>query len=270
MPELPEVEFAASQLRRWMQGRRVARARAPKTRVLREQTPVAFSRRLTGRVLERVERRGKYLLLQFDGDAGLLAHLGMTGKLVRRPLGEEVAYSRGRFELEDGFAVHLRDPRMFGRLTTARFDELLALPEIVRLGPDAREAEVTARVLRERFGNSVRPVKVALMDQEVLAGLGNIHAAEALYRARIDPRRPARSLDDAELRRLATGIRRTIDFALEQVDGDEEIDYVEEPGAENPFLVYGRAGERCRRCGTTVESIAQGGRTTHFCPGCQR
>ncbi len=270
MPELPEVEFAAGQLRRWMEGRRVERAVAPKTRVLREQTPAAFSKRLSGRVLERVERRGKYLLLQFEGDAGLLAHLGMTGKLTRQPSGEAVPYSRGRFELEDGFAVHLRDPRMFGRLTVARFGELLALPEIRKLGPDAKEPEVTARVLRERLGESSRPIKVALMDQEVLAGLGNIHAAEALYRARIDPRRPAHSLEPGELKRLANAILKTIDFALAQVAGEEEIDYVEEPGTVNPFLVYGRAGETCRRCGGTVQSMVQGGRTTHFCPGCQR
>jgi formamidopyrimidine-DNA glycosylase len=114
------------------------------------------------------------------------------------------------------------------------------------------------------------PLKVALLDQTRVAGLGNIHAAEALYRARLHPSRQVSSLKPPELKRLAKGIHDTIAFAIAQDQGAEEIEYVEEPDAENPFWIYGRRGEKCRnRCGATVKTFTQGGRTTYFCPRCQ-
>ena len=268
MPELPEVEYAANRLRQWMLGRLVLRAKAEPTRLLRGQPARRFSQALTGRRLERVERRGKYLLLFFDGNAGLLAHLGMTGKLVRRPTGVAEPFSHARFELEDGFTVHFRDPRKFGRLSAEPADRLFLLPEIAALGPDALLEPPTAESLGERLSRTARPVKVALMDQSVLAGLGNIHAAEALFRARIDPLLRADRLSEEQRRRLAQAIGETIALGLAN-DEEEEITYVEE-GAPNPFLVYGKAGEACPRCGQRLASLTQGGRTTHFCPHCQR
>lgn len=270
MPELPEVEHAARLIRSWMEGRRVERAVAEAGRVLRDQTPRRFAAALKGRRLQAVERRGKYLLLAFDRDVGLLAHLGMTGKIVRRDRGERELYSRARFELEGGEVVHFRDPRKFGRLAVARASGLAALPEIAGLGPDAWLEPPTAPLLAARLGRTGRPLKLALMDQAVVAGLGNIQVAEALFRAGLDPRRRADRLGPAELGRLAAAIRESLAFTLARltpVQGD--VAYVEEPGTPNPFLVYGRAGEPCPRCGTPLASIVQGGRTTHFCPRCQ-
>ncbi len=270
MPELPEVEHAARQLRAWMLGRRIVRASAPRSRVLRGQSPHRFAATLTGRRLESVERKGKYLMLAFDRDVGLLAHLGMTGKFVRRLPAELEPYSRARFEL-GGEVVHLRDPRKFGRLSLVEARELPRAKEIAALGPDAWEEPPTLLSLSEAFARTRRPVKLVLMDQAVLAGLGNIHVAEALFRAGIDPRRRADRLAAAELGRLAAAIRESLAFALAKltpIQGD--VAYVEEPGTVNPFLVYGKAGERCPRCGARLRSIVQGGRTTHFCPGCQR
>jgi len=270
MPELPEVEHAARQLRAWMQGKRILRAAAARTRVLRGQSPARFAKALTGRRLVSVDRKGKYLLLGFDGDVGLLAHLGMTGKFVRRAPGEDVPHGRARFELR-GQVVHLRDPRMFGRLRVLKATELWAVKEIAALGPDAWEEPPTLQSLADTFARTTRPVKVVLLDQAVLSGLGNIHAAEALFRAGIDPRRRADRLAPADLGRLAAAIRESLAFALAKltpVQGD--VAYLEEPGTANPFLVYGKAGEKCPRCGAKVRSIVQGGRSTHFCPGCQR
>ncbi len=271
MPELPEVEFAARQLRRWMVGRRVVRAVAEPSRVLRGRPPREIARALRGRRLEAVRRRGKYLLLELDGGAGALLHLGMTGKLVRREEGEAEDYSRARFELDDHRAVHLRDPRKFGRLTVGPMPQLERLKEVAALGPDADDPALDAEALAGRLARTRRPLKIALMDQRVLAGLGNIHAAEALFRAQLSPKRRSDRLSPAQLGRLAASIRETIGFALASMPKEEaDIEYVEEQGAENPFLVYGKAGERCPRCQGPLRSFSQGGRTTFWCPRCQR
>jgi formamidopyrimidine-DNA glycosylase len=267
MPELPEVEFARQSLLRWLEGRRVVRAQAqPEVRTFRQSSPEDFER-LRGRLLE-ATRRGKYLLLAFERDLGLLAHLGMTGKFVRRPQGHPEPYSRARLHLDDGSVIHFRDPRLFGRLQVVPATALEQQEVIRGLGPDPLRDGLDAKLLRERLGPSRQDLKVALMDQARLAGLGNIHAAEALYRAGLHPARAPQSLTGAEWRRLASAIHQSLAFALEGEQG-EEIEYVEEPGAQNPFRIYGRAGEKCARCGGKVRSFTQAGRTTHYCPGCQ-
>jgi formamidopyrimidine-DNA glycosylase len=217
-----------------------------------------------------VERRGKYLLLRFDGEAGVLAHLGMTGKLLLRNAGEPAPYSRARWELESGEVVHLCDMRKFGRLALA--GDLPAMPEIAALGPDAMDPRLSGALLEERLGRTKRPVKIALMDQTAIAGLGNIHAAESLFRAKIDPRRGSDRLTRADLERLARAIQDDLAYALQvQPRGPSgDVEYVEEPGTPNPFLVYGKAGERCPRCGAPLRSFVQGGRTTYACLSCQR
>ena len=266
MPELPEVEFARRALVRWLEGRRVERCEAPATRVFRGARREDFER-LRGR-LERLERRGKYLLFTFEADQGLLAHLGMTGKFVRRSAGHPEPYSRARLHLDDGQVVHLRDPRLFGRLEPLPAHTLPTLPVVRALGRDPLVDGLTPSQLAAAVGPSRQPLKVALMDQGRLAGLGNIHAAEACFRAGLHPARAPASLTPEEWRRLARAVHRTLRFALEHETG-EEIAYLEEAGAPNPFHIYGRAGESCGRCGQRVRSFVQGGRTTHFCPGCQ-
>ena len=271
MPELPEVEFAAGQLRRWMEGRKILQATAGKTRIIRGSSPKAFAEHLTGRKLTLVERHGKYLMLHFDHNEGLVGHLGMTGKFVRRPKGAEEKFSRASFELEDGHTVHYRDPRMFGRLTLCPGDKLHQRKEIAQLGPDLKNTRATAELLAERLKKTSRAIKVALMDQTVVAGLGNIHAAEALFRAGINPRKAGGKLSKEQRAALSRAISEAIAYALKEQGADsDEISYVEEPGTANPFLVYGRKGEPCRRCKAAIKAITQGGRTTFFCPKCQR
>ncbi len=269
MPELPEVEIARRDLLRWTQGHRVLRAVAdPQARTFRGADPRAFAK-LKGQ-LTSAERKGKYLLVAFDSGYGALLHLGMTGKLVRRPSRHEEPYSRARFLLDDGHAVHFRDPRLFGRIEPVKADALWHLPPIRALGPDPLVDGLTPSSLEAALSRSKQPLKVALMDQGRLAGLGNIHAAEALYRARLHPSRQPGTLTRTEWGRLSRAIHASLKFALQsEGEGDGDIEYVEEPGAPNPFLIYGRAGEQCRRCQATVQSFVQGGRTTHFCPSCQ-
>jgi formamidopyrimidine-DNA glycosylase len=266
MPELPEVEIARRNLESWLRSAGVSAAEADRTRIFRGADRASFER-LRGRLVF-ARRRGKTLLLGFEQNQGLLSHLGMTGKWVRRPAGQPEPYSRARLRLEDGSVLHYRDPRLFGRLEPTPADALERLPAVRQLGPDPLLDRVDGPKLASIFGRSRTPLKVALMDQRRLAGLGNIHVAEALWRARLSPLRPARGLDAAEWRRLATAIRAVIRFALTQEQG-EDIAYVEEPGTPNPFKVYGRAGKPCLRCGTRVRSVRQAGRSTYFCAWCQ-
>jgi len=265
MPELPEVEIARRNLARWLRGRRVVRAEAAPSRVFRGARREDFLT-LQGR-LKSLERRGKYLLFTFEGGRGLLGHLGMTGRFLRRPPEAEVSHSRARLFLDNGQVVHFCDSRLFGRLEPCDASGLYSLEAVQALGRDPLVDGLTPEQLEEAVGSSRQALKVALMDQGRVAGLGNIHAAEALFRAGLHPARKPASLTPAEWRRLAEAIHATLDFGLREQEGDEPA-YLED-GAENRFLVYGRAGTPCTRCGTKVQSCPQGGRTTHFCPKCQ-
>ena len=265
MPELPEVELTRRNLERWLAGRRVVRADAERTRTFRGASRSAFQS-LRG-VLVDASRKGKYLLLRFESD-GLLAHLGMTGKFVRRPSGVTEPYSRARLYLDNDDVIHFRDPRRFGRLEPARGEGLWELAAIRRLGRDPLNEGLSATQLKAALGKTKQPIKVALMDQSRIAGLGNIHASEALFRAGISPMRRPSGLASGEWTKLARAIRDTIRFAIDREEG-EGSEYVEEPGTVNPFLVYDRRGERCPKCKATVRSMVQAGRTTYFCPKCQ-
>jgi formamidopyrimidine-DNA glycosylase len=266
MPELPEVEVAARALRRWTKGKSVTAAEAEPCRVFRGADARAFTA-LRGKVTS-ITRRGKYLMVAFADGRGFVGHLGMTGKWVRREAGQSEPYSKARLRLDSGEVLHYRDPRMFGRIEPAAASELPKVPAVAALGVDPLVDGLDADRLREALAGTSSDLKVALMDQSRVAGLGNIHAAEALYRAHLHPARKPASLSSAEWTTLAGAIHAALQFALEHEDGDD-IRYVEEPGAPNPFLVYGREGDSCPACGSAFASFTQGGRTTWYCPGCQ-
>lgn len=270
MPELPEVEFAARALRRWMEGERVVSAEAEESRIFRGSEREAFLRRLPGTRLEWIERRGKILLLGFSENVGLLSHLGMTGKWVRVPEGAPPpSHLRARLRLGNGETVGYRDPRLFGRLAVHPADALLSLPEVRALGPDPLVDGLDVDALHARLSRSSRPVKVALMDQAVIAGIGNIQATEALFLAGLHPARPASSLDRAEVRKLVAAILTSIEETLAIQGEGDAITYVEEARSQNPFRIYGRAGSPCPRCGAELQKLELGGRTSVFCPRCQ-
>jgi formamidopyrimidine-DNA glycosylase len=267
MPELPEVEIASRQLRRWLRGKRIVRARAERTRVIRGQGPQRFAE-LAGHALAGMERFGKWMLLSFDGGEGLLSHLGMTGKWIRRRKGQAApSNARATLELADGNAVDYRDPRLFGRLVRGKTKALRELPALRALGPDPL-GDIDLDRLHGILSRTNRSLKEALMDQRVLAGLGNILVSESLHRAGLDPRRRGISLAPEDTRRLAGAIQQAIKASLDEEDSPEPITYVEE-GGENFFLVYDRAGKPCATCKTPIERIVQGGRSTFFCPVCQ-
>jgi formamidopyrimidine-DNA glycosylase len=274
MPELPEVEIAARNLRAWTRDRTIVSADGAATAryVFRPSTPAAFARAVTGARIGEIRRVGKHLLVALEKDGaplGVLAHLGMTGKWLRRAEGDPpTRFSRARLHLDDGTVLHFDDLRLFGRLRIvagARFDEV---PEVGALGKDPLEHGLDAAALGEALGRSKLPVKVRIMDQAVLAGVGNIYASEACFRAKVDPRRRGPSLSRAEVTRLARAIVTALKDGIARQEGPE-ITYVEE-GGENPFLVYGKEGERCPRCRkAAIRRVVQAQRSTFFCPECQ-
>lgn len=256
MPELPEVEFAARSLRGWLDGAVVRHATIPKTRVVRGSSPRTLVRALEGRRFVGVDRRGKWLRLLLDDDARVFSHLGMSGRWLRRTADDpEVPSERLRLDIERRgrvSTVRYVDPRMFGRFVVARED----LPEWNALGPDPLVDGVDIARLVAVLAKTKRTIKEALMDQRVLAGIGNIQATDALFRAKIDPRARA---DALERRRIARA----------RLAEGPEITYVEDANAPNPFVVYGRAPGPCPRCRTPLTRVVLGGRGTVFCPSCQ-
>jgi formamidopyrimidine-DNA glycosylase len=262
MPELPEVEYATQRLRGWLSGKKIRSAHVPPSLVVRG--PV--EKLLAGRKVTAVDRRGKWIRIALSGGKLVYSHLGMTGKWVRRAASDAPErFERARLDVS-GASVRYLDPRMFGRLIAADH-----VPAWDALGPDPLIDGVDVRALTERFSRTRRSVKETLMDQTVLAGVGNIQASESLWRAKIHPGRSAQSVakDPKKMRALARAIQASIAFTLAQQGHEDEIAYVEEPGSDNPFKVYGRAGERCPRGDGKIRRVVQGGRSTFYCAACQ-
>lgn len=271
MPELPEVEHAARCLRAWLTGVAITAVDAPQSRVFRGGAPRRLARALEGRVLQQVVRRGKVLLLAFDADVGALAHLGMTGRWVRASTTSSDAprHSRACLRLADGSAVHYCDPRMFGRLALHRAAELAELPEVRALGPDPLLDGIDTAALHALLQGTSRAVKAALLDQSILAGVGNVYATEALFRARVHPAREARSLSKREVARIGEGVLGAFADSLARMEG--EIEYLSDGAhVENPFAVYDRAGQPCPRCRRALSTARIAGRASAYCDRCQK
>jgi len=268
LPELPEVEVARRNLEKWLRRGTLTRVElSPRLFVIAGAGGArAFAETMRGATVRAVERRGKWLRLALDGELALFSHLGMTGKwVVRDHDAPPERFERARLDTAKR-SVRYLDPRLFGTLSGVRGDR--APSAWSTLGPDALVDGVDAERLHARLARLSRSIKETLLDQTIVAGVGNIQAAEALWRARIHPERAASSLSAAEVRTLARAIEGSIRDTLAREDGPE-ITYVEEAGAENPFDVYGKQGEPCPRCGSKLVRIVQGGRSTVYCKKCQ-
>jgi formamidopyrimidine-DNA glycosylase len=273
MPELPEVETIRLALEPHLVGRTLERVEIDDPRLVRPFEPSAVAAELEGERVTALERRGKYLIVRFDSGRALLIHLRMTGSLRHAPPSslDEDPYRRAVVRLDDGSAVAYRDVRRFGTWQLLEPDELD--PYLAqRLGREPLERGFTARRLAECLAERRAPIKAALLDQRTVAGLGNIYADEALWRAQIHPLRPARTLDRDELARVARGIREALKAGIAR-QGASLRDYSTPDGRrgrmQEEFRVYGRAGEPCPRCGTPIEKIRAAGRGTWYCPNCQ-
>ncbi len=271
MPELPEVETIRRQLAPHLQGRTIVDARILDPRWTRPDPPAAVEAELHGAVVERIGRAGKYLIWSLSDERFLLAHLRMTGTLLYDPA-IPPAHTRVVFEFDGGHRLVYVDPRRFGTghlvHGAAARDEYLT----ARLGIEPLTPEFTGAHLRELARGRTAPVKAFVLDQRHIAGVGNIYADEALFRAGIHPLRPAGRLSAADWGRAREGIEEALSAGIE-AKGASIDDFRHVDGArgsfQDRFLVHRRAGEPCPRCGRTIRKIVVGGRGTYVCERCQ-
>jgi formamidopyrimidine-DNA glycosylase len=266
MPELPEVEFARRQVERWARLSPLLEFEVERTsRLFRDCRPADLLRVKGALVF--AKRKGKQLWFQFQEGPSVMIHLGMTGKFLKRSDHQTPPkFSKCRLTLKSGEVIHFCDMRMFGKVDVV--EASVAQKSFDALGIDMLAESLNPTSVRDALVSAKQDLKVALLDQSRLAGLGNIHAAEALFRAKLSPFAKASQLTSPQWKRLTLGIQAAIAFALEKNGTGEELVYVEEGGA-NPFLIYGRAGMPCTACKQEVQSSVQAQRTTHFCSTCQ-
>ena len=274
MPELPEVETIATDLRPLVVGRRITGVELRFPTIVRHPEPEAFARDLPGHVIEALERRGKYLLLRLNGGPVLVVHLGMTGQLLHKlPEAEYKPHTHALVDLDNGTQLRYSDARRFGRLLLGTEAELVAAKKLPRLGPEPLDPGFTPRELYRRLHGRRAPLKVLLLDQSVLAGVGNIYADEACYRARIRPDKPAGRLSADRVKRLHAAVRESLQMGIDN-RGSSIDDYVDLYGAkgrqQEELQVYGRGGLPCFNCGRPLTLVRLGGRATVFCRRCQR
>ena len=289
MPELPEVETVRMGLQPVLEHRRFTKV-LTRRGDLRVPFPPRFSERLTGREVRRLWRRAKYLLADLDGDETLVIHLGMSGRLSVYAQGKDrrlggyvydtapAAAGRGPHDhvvmetdapAEIVFTYH----RRFGLMLLIETEKLSGHPLFKRLGVEPLSKDFTDAWLLHVLQGRRTPIKSALLDQRTIAGLGNIYVCEALYRARISPKRTAARIDPARAETLARAIRSVLRDAI-KAGGSSLRDYARTDGAlgefQHRFAVYDRDGQPCPNCGGKVKRIVQSGRSTFYCPTCQR
>jgi len=275
MPELPEVETIRRKLAPHVEGRRIDSFEVPDARWCAPAAPQELADALVGRRVVEVGRRGKYFDVELAGEVHLVMHLRMTGNLLLIPPGdgEERPYARVRIGLDDGATVLFTDPRRFGTglvlLGDAARDEYFA----ARLGVEPLSPDFTPALLRELARGRRSPVKAFLLSQERIAGVGNIYADEALFRARIHPLRPVGTLRTAQIEALHRAVIESLEAGID-ARGASIDDFRHPDGArgsfQDRFLVHRREGEPCPNCATTIVKLRAAGRGTYVCPRCQR
>ncbi|MGZ4309990.1 MAG: bifunctional DNA-formamidopyrimidine glycosylase/DNA-(apurinic or apyrimidinic site) lyase [Gaiellaceae bacterium] len=283
MPELPEVETVRRRLAPLVEGRAFARVEIADARLTRPHDPLEVAGELDGERVETVDRRGKYLIVRFESGRALVIHLRMTGSLRHVSGSQAVAadasaaslpdhlHQRAVVMLDDKAALVYSDVRRFGTWLLLESGEVDAYID-ERVGPEPLGANFGARHLGERLARRRAPVKAVLLDQRALAGVGNIYADEALWRARVHPLTPADELEPGEVKALHRAVRKALEQGIAR-QGSTLCDYRLPDGGtgemQHEFKVYGRAGEPCDRCGTPIDKIRVAGRGTWYCPNCQ-
>ncbi len=277
MPELPEVEILARRLRALLHGKIIREVDIHRKRAVRPDLPQVFRKTLTGAKFIGVSRRGKYLLFRLrraKASIRVLGHLGMSGRMFVALKNEELPkHAAIHFDLGDRNFIY-EDYRYFGRMT-------LDLSPIQKLGPEPLAGDFSPESLAVGLKRSRQAVKIKLLDQSLVAGIGNIYASEALFRARLSPKRPSNRLTFSEVKRLWRGIRDVLKEAikygstvpLKTLSGkSDDLFYFSDDGEgyyERRLRVYGRAGKPCLKCGTALRRMPQAGRSTFYCPHCQ-
>lgn len=271
MPELPEVETTVRGLARYLDGARIARVEQRRAD-LRRPFPDGLVQVLTGATVSGMGRRAKYGLVHLDRGQTMVFHLGMSGRWRIEP--EELgAHDHLVLETEAGHRLSLCDPRRFGSVDLVDSADLETWPRFAAMGPEPLGDALTAAHLKSALAGRSAAIKLMLLDQRIVAGLGNIYVCEALFRAGIDPRKAAGRVSTAALARLVPAIKAVLGEAIE-VGGSTLRDYAQPDGQlgyfSKQFDVYDRTGQPCSACGAPVQRRAQGGRSTWFCARCQK
>jgi formamidopyrimidine-DNA glycosylase len=274
MPELPEVEHVVRALRPAIVGRRILAAELKLKRTAPQTSKPAFGRLLRNALITGVSRRGKYILIELDSDRLLATHLRMTGKFACLTDDDQLPpYSHVVFHLDDDRRLVFCDMRQFGRMRLIANRERLP-KEILALAPEPLSDDFTEQYFRTTLKRSRRSLKQLLLDQTRVLGLGNIYAAEALFLAGVNPMKASHGLSKARTERLYRAVREILQEAIDagstlRIDlSDGNGDYI--GTSERFWRVYEREGEPCVRCGTQIKRVVHGGRSTYYCPKCQR
>jgi len=274
MPELPEVEHVVRALRPAIVGRRILAAELKLKRTAPQTSKPAFGRLLRNALITGVSRRGKYILIELDSDRLLATHLRMTGKFVCLTADDQLPpYAHVIFHLDDDRRLVFCDMRQFGRMRLIANRERLP-EEILALAPEPLSDDFTEHYFRTTLKRSRRSLKQLLLDQTRVLGLGNIYAAEALFLAGVNPMKASDGLSKARTERLYRAVREILQEAIDagstlRIDlSDGNGDYI--GTSERFWRVYEREGEPCVRCGTQIKRVVHGGRSTYYCPRCQR
>lgn len=273
MPELPEVETVTRGLRDHVTGRTINSVLVLWNKTVEKPDAEQFAAALAGRSIVGAGRRGKYILLELDNGSRISIHLRMTGRLFILPSGSAAGpHARIIWRFSDGGELHFVDPRKFGRVALLNDAELQRLH--TRLGPEPLD-DLSPAALGLSLSRRKIATKSALLNQSILAGVGNIYADEALFLAAIAPQRPANSLSGEEIIRLHAALRDVLASAVDRHGttlSDEQFKGLEGRMGENQgyLAVFRRTGQPCPRCGSPIQRIRLGGRSTHFCPQCQR
>jgi formamidopyrimidine-DNA glycosylase len=276
MPELPEVETVRRGLVLALEGKRLSRVEVRRPD-LRRPFPERFAERLTGRRIRTLRRRAKYLLLGLDSEEDWLIHLGMSGRmLVGQGWPNDLdAHDHVIVGAEDGTVVRFNDARRFGVMDLMPVSETAAHPLLSGIGPEPLDPAFDGTALANRLAGKAAPIKAALLDQRVVAGIGNIYASEALFRARISPTRKAGTIQGDRAGTLVAAIKRVLNDAI-KAGGSSLRDHRQPSGElgyfQHSFAVYDREGERCPSCRSKagIRAIVQSGRSTFYCAKCQR
>jgi formamidopyrimidine-DNA glycosylase len=278
MPELPEVETVRRGLEPKLRGRRVTKVTVLRPASIGHPTPNDFVKSLQGREFGDIERRGKYLLFKLDKGAQLGAHLRMSGRLLVFKPGQKQTvreeHVRVRIELDNGHVFVFEDMRVFGRLwfIPAKTPAEKIVTGLADLGVEPLSDEFDADYLQSVLKTKSQPIKGALLDQTLIAGIGNIYADESLHLAGINPQRPAKELKRAQIEALVARVKEVLARAIEK-RGSTLRNYTDSDGVNGNYqstaYVYGREGSGCHQCSTAIVRVKLSGRSAHFCPKCQ-